>query len=248
MANDSGAAVKQVAVRKTPLTQGDSGGLSLGPIRYRRMADQIAAAIRESIASGKLPPGTHLREVVIANEMQTSRIPVREALMQLEQEALVVRKPNRGTFVAELTAKMLREVSSLRVLLEGFAVAQAAKRLTTDEFTRLDEILAEMRSAARDRDYLRVAELDYEFHHFVIRAAGHDLLEEVWKTTNAKVRTYVAATNLMPAELGMIVGSHQAALRALRSRNPDRAKKAMADHIEKSLSAMEARVLNLSVK
>jgi len=227
-----------------PSRRGKTLDLSLGPIRYRRMADQISAAIRESIATGKLAPGTHLLEIEIAREMQTSRVPVREALMQLDQEGLVVRKPNCGTFVAELTEKMVREVSILRGLLEGFAASQAVKRLTAEDFTRLNALLKSMRIAAEAGDFSLVLACDYEFHKYIMHAAGHDLLEEVWRTTDAKIRVYLSVTNLMWTDMQFITESHKKTLAALRTGDPERARRAMAKHIEESLDLLVAGVLS----
>lgn len=222
--------------------------LSLGPIRYRRMADQIAAEIRDSIASGVLPPGMHLLEAEIARQMQTSRIPVREALMQLEQEGLVVRKPNRGTSVVELTEKLMREVSSLRGLLEGFAASQAVERLTPADFMRLEELIKEMLVAANDRDYPRLLQCDYLFHETIVHAAANEVLEEVWRTTQGKVRVYLAATNLVYSDWKDLVESHAALLDALRSRDPEQARDAMAKHIDRSLNLLVAGPLSTSEK
>ena len=225
-------------------TTSKSRTFSLGPIRYRRMAEQIAAAIRDSIANGQLFPGTHLLEAEIAREMQTSRIPVREALVQLEQEGFVVRQAGRGTFVTELTEKMMREVSIFRGLLEGYAASQAAKRLTAADLTHLDGLVKEMFVAARAGDFSGFIQCDYRFHEYIIHAGGHDLLEEVWKTTHAKIRVYLAATNLMQAELKSIAQGHARALEALRAGDPERAKKAMETHTDVSLKLLLAKLQN----
>src|SRR5574341_322553 len=116
----------------------------LTPVRYRNLVEQIATALRQAIADGKLRPGTRLLEVQVARQMGTSRAPLREALIQLEREGLVVRQPNRGAFVADLTEELVREVASLRGVLEGFAAGLAVKRLTEEDFRQLERILTEM--------------------------------------------------------------------------------------------------------
>ena len=222
--------------------------LALGPIPYRRMADQIAAAVRDSIATGKLPPNMHLRELDIARKMQTSRVPVREALMQLEREGLVVRQANRGTFVAELTEKMVREVSTLRGLLEGFAASEAVHRATADDFTALERVTRDMREAANAGDFSRVLECDYAFHRYLIQLAGHDLLEEIWRTTDAKIRVYLSATNHMHVDLQTIAKSHRVVLDALRTRDPEKARRATMKHIEEALDRVVTRILKTTNK
>jgi DNA-binding GntR family transcriptional regulator len=216
----------------------------LGPIPFRRMADQIAAALRDSITTGKLPPNMHLRELDIAREMQTSRVPVREALMQLEREGLVVRLANRGTFVAEITDKMVREVSTLRGILEGFAVSEAVRRLTARDFEELESLTREMRDAAESGDFARVLECDYGFHRYLVHLPGHDLLEETWKTTDGKIRVYLSATNQMHLDLQSIARSHRVLLDALRTRDPEKARRATMKHIEEALDLVITRFSN----
>jgi len=217
--------------------------LALGPIPFRRMADQIAAAIRDSIATGKFPPNMHLQELDIAREMQTSRVPVREALMQLERDGLVIRQANRGTFVAELTEKMVREVSTLRGLLEGFAASEAVRRLTEDDLTALERMTRDMRDAANEGDFSRVLECDYAFHRHLIQLAGHDLLEETWRTTDAKIRVYLSATNHMHVDLQSLARSHRVVVDALRTRDPEKARQATMKHIEEALERVVSRII-----
>ena len=230
------------------LAGGRVTGTSPGPIRYRRTADQIAASIRDSIANGSLRPGNHLQEAEIARAMKTSRVPVREALIQLEQEGLIVRKPNRGSFVAELTERILREVSALRGLLEGFAASQAAERLTATDFARLDGLIKEMRVAAGERDYHHLLQCDYLFHETIVRAADNDLLEEVWRVTHGKVRVYLSATNLVYSDWKSLTESHVALLDTLRTRDPERAREAMAEHIDRPLNLFVARAFSAAEK
>jgi len=209
---------------------------SLEPIRYRRMADQIAASIRESIARGHLPSGTHLLEAQIANEMQTSRVPVREALMQLEQEGLVTRHPNRGTFVAELTDEMLCEVASLRGLLEGFAARRALSDLTPHDLVQLEMFVNQMLDSARLGDFSRVVQLDFQFHSYIVGRANHHLLQRLWASMDRKIRVYLSATNLVYGDLHAIVRGHLRILEALRQRDGQHVTKLMEEHIDEVLN------------
>ena len=188
--------------------------LALTPVRYRNMAEQIATALRQAIADGKLRPGTRLLEVQIAREMGTSRAPLREALIQLGREGLVVRHPNRGTFVADLTEDLVREVASLRGVFEGFAASLAVKRLTQADLERLETILTEMLTVARRGDFPRMVEWDYQFHEYIMRASGHRLLYETWMGMDRKIRVYLSATNLMYADMKAVVQGHLSILQA----------------------------------
>lgn len=217
--------------------------LALPPVRYRNMPEQIATALRQAIANGKLRPGARLPEVQIAREMGTSRAPLREALIQLEREGLVVRRPNRGAFVADLTEELVREVASLRGVLEGFAASLAVKRLTREDFDRLEAILKEMLAVARQGDFPRMVEWDYQFHEYIMRASGHRLLYETWVGMDRKIRVYLSATNLMYADMKAVVQGHLAILRALRRRDPGRAGRVMAEHMGEVLDLFLTKVM-----
>ena len=216
---------------------------ALTPVRYRNMAEQIATALRQAIADGKLHPGARLLEVQIAREMGTSRAPLREALIQLEREGLVVRRPNRGTFVADLTEELVREVASLRGVLEGFAASLAVKRLTRDDFARLERILTEMLAVARRGDFPRMIEWDLQFHEYIVRASGHRLLFETWAGMDRKIRVYLSATNLMYADMRAVVQGHLPILEALRRRDPRRAGRVMAEHMGEVLDLFLTKVM-----
>ena len=215
----------------------------VAPIAYRTIAEQIAGALRQGIAEGKLRPGARLLEVQIAHEMGTSRAPLREALIQLEREGLVVRRPNRGTFVADLTEELVREVASLRGVLEGFAASLAVKRLTREDFDRLETILREMLAVARRGDFPRMVEWDYQFHEYIIRISGHRLLYETWVGMDRKIRVYLSATNLMYADMKAVVQGHLPILQALRRRDPQRAGRVMAEHMGEVLDLFLTKVM-----
>ena len=93
------------------------------------VAGRVADQLRDLIRDGAYAPGARLVERSIARELGTSHIPVREALARLAEEGLVVRLPRRGARVAELSPRMLEEISSVRVVLEQFVCAARARAL-----------------------------------------------------------------------------------------------------------------------
>jgi len=225
------------AVLQSPLTLG-----RVTPIAYRTITEQVAGAIREAIADGRIPPASRLLEVSLAQEMGTSRAPVREALSQLEREGLVIKEPNRGARVVELTEETVREVASLRGLLEGFAASLAAERLSESQFAALEAMLEDMDRAVHRGDYARLVELDYQFHAFICRASGHRTLYETWSAISGKVRLYLSTTNLMYRDLKAVVRGHGEILAALRSRDRVRANQVMQEHLGEMLNDFVARV------
>src|SRR5258707_4522029 len=113
--------------------------------RSASLADSIRAQLREAILRGDFTAGEHVREVEIAARYDVSRGPVREALLQLEQEGLVMLRRNRGAVVARLSRADLEEVYSLRLALERLAVVHAVRHGTEADFAQLDGVLHEIR-------------------------------------------------------------------------------------------------------
>lgn len=214
----------------------------VAPVAYRTIAEQIADSIREAIAQGRISPAARLFEVSLAREMGTSRAPVREALSQLEREGLVVKEPNRGARVVELTEEIVREVASLRGLLEGFAASLAAERLNASQFAALDAMVKDMDQAVQEGEYARLVELDYQFHEFICRGSGHRTLYETWLAISGKVRLYLSTTNLMYRNLKLVVRGHGEIVAALRSRDSVRANRAVQEHLGEMLNDFVAKL------
>jgi DNA-binding GntR family transcriptional regulator len=217
--------------------------LEAAPVAYRTMAEQIAASVRDAIAQGRIPPGTRLMEPSLAQEMGTSRAPVREAISELEREGLVVKEANRGARVVELTEQTVREVAGVRGLLEGYAASLAAERLTPADLEALETIAAGMGRAAQRGEYGRLVELDYQFHAQICRASGDRTLYETWLAISGKVRLYLSATNLVYPNQQDIAHGHRAILDALRARSTRRAHRAMQEHLGEMLNLFVAKVI-----
>ncbi len=104
-----------------------------------------------------------LVERSLAQELGTSHIPVREALARLTEEGLIVRLPRRGARVAELSPRMLEEISSLRVVLEQLVCARVLERWTPAAHARLMRVARKMTAAAERDSTKAICELDVSF-------------------------------------------------------------------------------------
>jgi len=115
-----------------------------GRLRPRcRSTDELAtAAIREAILKAIFEPGEHLRLYEIAEQLGVTRMPVRAAIAQLESEGLVVFHPHRGSVVAELDSRKVRELYDIRLQLEMLAVEKAVRSITPEQLDRMEELEA----------------------------------------------------------------------------------------------------------
>ena len=136
------------------------------------LGDQIVDILRERIISGRLHPGTPLIERELAEQLGVSRIPVRDALMQLEAEGLVVGKPS-GRCVIELTERDIRELYQVRMTLEKLAVRLAAQNATAADRTALCDKAREMQQAVASNDRQTYRRNDMETHRLIWEISGN---------------------------------------------------------------------------
>lgn len=165
--------------------------MSLPPVRpvsRKGVAGEAADRIREAILSGELAGGAALKEVELAAQLGVSRGSVREGLVVLEGEGLVVSQWHRGTWVRALDPEDIDELYTLRTALDVLAMKTAAARKPPVD--ALEAVVEEMRHARTDAE--RVA-LDMKFHDAVYAATGHRRLMEAWQAIRSQVHLFLLA-------------------------------------------------------
>jgi DNA-binding GntR family transcriptional regulator len=167
----------------------EGNNLSMLAPSSRILSEHVARQLRGAIINDQLRPGQRIVEREIAEAMQTSRGPVRDALLLLEREGLVVRYPHRGTFVTELSLEDAEEIYTLRQAIEGLAVEYVLQRATSEDLDGLDEQVQEMAAEVEaGYDLGKATELDLEFHRTLCRISGHRRLLEAWEALSAQTR------------------------------------------------------------
>lgn len=156
---------KPPQIDAAPRNSADTPGeLLLLPIRRQTLTNMTVEAIRERILRGRYPEGEPLRQDAIGAELGVSRIPVREALRQLEAEGLVIFNPHRGAVVSELSLKQIRELFELRAEIEGDLIRRAVPKMTPEDHARADEILDAYEAALRSGQVSGWGSLNWQFH------------------------------------------------------------------------------------
>jgi DNA-binding GntR family transcriptional regulator len=139
-------------------------GAARRSVGHRTMALAAADELRQRILSGEYAEGFQLKQDALAEDFGMSRIPIREALVQLESEGFVRILPHRGAMVSALSAAEIGEVFELRALLEPRLLRLSAPRLTADDYTALDAINAEYRAEILAMNPARWGELNTRLH------------------------------------------------------------------------------------
>jgi DNA-binding GntR family transcriptional regulator len=201
----------------------------------RTLSDQIADQLRQAILAGHLKPNQRLVEQEIAETMETSRGPVRDAIKLLENEGLVVRQSHRGTFVAELDLKDVEEIYTLREALESLALKYAIMNATEEQIHELERLVDIMNNLAQ-QDYSQIdaTDIDLEFHHTLCKISGHKRVMATWEALSAQIRLLLLKHRLWdPSDLRVrAVEWHLRIVEAIKKRDVDLALHELHDHME----------------
>jgi DNA-binding GntR family transcriptional regulator len=133
-------------------------------IKHRTLSSAIAGQLRQDILSGSQPSGAQLRQDALARAYGVSRIPVREALFQLEAEGLVQLVPHKGAIVTSLSPDEINDVFDLRALLEPRLFKQSIPALTSADFELIDDIQTKFTTAIQEKDLSAWGELNAQLH------------------------------------------------------------------------------------
>jgi DNA-binding GntR family transcriptional regulator len=210
-----------------------SGGLEIQPARRRGLTDEVAENIRQAIFDGSLELGERLNEVDIADRLQVSRGPVREALVQLKQEGIVTMEWHRGAFIVQLSADDFRELAGLRTVLEVFAIRQAAAAATQADLDNLAAAVKALSKAFVDQNDYVLIQLDVEFHDALYRSAHHERLWNAWSSIRSQVLLSLLTKRHASNEYyrDLVIAEHEELLRVISSRDARACEKAIRIHL-----------------
>ena len=199
---------------------------------------RIAESLRRAILSGEHEPGERIVQEDLAERYGGSRIPVREALRQLETEGLVRLVANTGAWVQSLTLAQCSEVYQTRERLEPLLLRHSAEYLTDDVIQTLHGLAQRMENAEDIEEFL---ELDRQFHFATYRAEGtyvlRDLVTRLWNTTQPYRRAY---TGLVDDEhMRIFHDDHHMLVSALRDGDMKLAEQVVAIHIRRTRVNLE---------
>jgi len=197
-------------------------------LKRQTTAMQVAEVLRMRIIRGELPDGAQIRQEAVASELGVSRIPVREALKQLEAEGLVKIETHRGAVVSELSLDEIAELFELRALLETWLLEQAAPALTDADLTEAEAICAEMENQPTVE---RWGELNWRFHHVLYAPAQREETLRIVDRIHGQIDRYIRMQISLSSGQNRANREHRAIVQLLREGKIDQAVAANRDHI-----------------
>lgn len=194
-----------------------------------KMSERLRERIEEEIATGRLPPGSALDEVALAERFGVSRTPVREALIQLTAEGLVESRPRRGAVVTSLGPARLLEMFEVMAELEALCARQAARRMTTEEQQALVAAHGACEAARGDPDAYFYA--NERFHAAIYAGSHNGFLAEEAAALQRRLRPYRRLQLRVRNRMARSFAEHQTVVEALLAGEADAAADALRGHV-----------------
>jgi DNA-binding GntR family transcriptional regulator len=216
--------------------------MSTGALRPENLKDEISRRIRQMVFTGQIGPGSRVDQDQLSTELGVSKIPIRESLIALESEGLVVNEARRGWFVAEITPEDIRDHYQMMGFIEGLVARRAAEHLDDESVARLQSLIVEMHPSSGNSQAV-LENLNWDFHWIINSATSSRRLRSILRLLSKAV----------PADFFEMVDGwdavahnhHVRIATAIGDRDPDAAEEAMREHLvrggERAVDLLQAR-------
>src|SRR5215469_15377562 len=210
----------------------DLGTTPESVIPRQSLTSAVADKLRDQIIRGEIGEGSQLRQDAIATQYQVSRIPVREALRQLEAEGLITIVPNRGAVVPALSPDDIEELFAIRALLEPEVLKRSIPYLTDEDFSEAEAILRRYVSELRREDHVSGwGRLNWQFHATLYSRANQPRFMAVIRNVNNSGERYTRLQLYLTHGIKRANEEHHQLLELCRAREVRSAGKLLREHI-----------------
>lgn len=220
------------------MSEKQEGAVLLGGVRFVKAStykEQAYELIKDAILYRRLKVGEVYSQDALCRELEISRTPVREALLELQKEGYISFLRGRGVMVIPVTPEEARDIAEMRRYMEILGSRLAAKLSTEPQRERMREVLRAMRKGAAEKDPKYLYRLDREFHRALFEASQNSLLVKTVENLREQFLRFETQTafNTMEGILE-VCDEHQGILDGIEARNPDRAEEAMVLHLDRT--------------
>lgn len=208
----------------------DLGNVSV--IRQETVREKVYRLLKEAILTGKLLPGQYYTEIQIAETLEISRTPVREAVNDLINDKLLVAVPRHGVKVREFSETEVEQVFMLRRVIEGEVLNKVVKTITNDCLIQLKRILQEQKEAVEEQNRIQFIQLDQRFHNRLMEIAGYKLVQEMVNYLHNITRLIGHQAILVDGRMDEVIKEHQEIVKAIEEKDYIRSKEKMIVHLK----------------
>lgn len=193
------------------------------------LLERVVSRLREAILKREFKPGERLVQEELAEAIGVSRMPIREALRQLEKEGLVTLEPHKGAIVTPVTADDIEEIYFLRAMLEAMAVERSLPNLTGEDKRTLRELADVMEQAVADQDVEQFIQKNAEFHHLMRKGCrwrrAQMILEMLWHGFPPHT------PSMLPGQMERSLSEHKEMLQLIENGDANQLSQVIRKHI-----------------
>lgn len=188
--------------------------------------------LKRMIVTLELRPGSQLDERELMDRLGIGRTPLREAMLRLSHERMIVHVPRRGARVSDLSLLDLQQMIEARTHIEPLVTMLAAQRMTDAFLGRLEKLMLEVEAAADAKEVERLVNRDLEFHTVIARASGNRYFAAMAEQVNTAMLRFWYVSYAGIAGLPLSVDHHRVLFESLVARDPLLAQQQSLEHIE----------------
>lgn len=198
----------------------------------RKLADRVYLMIENAIINHDLKPGEEIAESSLAERLNTSATPVREAIGRLIAEGLMEKIPNKPPRVILLGQKEICELYSIRSALEVLAISTAIKNITPEGLASLKVLLNKLNSTAGDQNLVNYRKYNRKFHDKILEIADNRFLQDMMRSLQQKIQICVTSTTHIPKLHEKGVKIHNQVVELIESGDVSRTREVMFAYYE----------------
>lgn len=221
--------------------------LDLKPVKkhdLRPIREIVFVELKKAIFEGRIKKGERLVENTIAEKMEVSRTPVREALRQLEAEGLVDNIPRRGAIVKGITLKDAEEIYDLREALEGLMARLACRNRTEDDIDNLRHVLKLMEEAMQRKDYKEYVELHKDFNNIILNSTRNKKLKAIMNNIYEQLTSLRSISLYHEDRRFLALEEHKQIVDTIEKRHEIEAETIAKNHVKKARKAFFDNIID----
>jgi len=200
-------------------------------VKAKSLKDQAYEILRSSIITGRLEPGRLHNEKDLAKGLGISRTPVREALLDLSKEGMIIFVPRKGIKIRKITRKDVSDVMELRKIIESYIIESCCSKLTPADLKGIGKIIEKQKTLARKGDREGYVEADRKFHLFLASRTGNRQLLHVMENLRDLLHFMAIKATAYQDRMEQVLREHKRIWAALEERDQKKAKEAMFLHL-----------------
>ena len=205
---------------------------------HKPLRDEVFTSLRDAILYGHLKPGERLVEQELAQQLDISRTPVREALRKLELEGLVAYVPRKGIVVVGVSSEDAVEIYTIRAVLEGLAARLAANNIVDEELITLKRLLSGMKECIEKNRIDALISIHSNFHHAIAKASRSPRLYHMIISLCDYVKNFGEIPCYLPGRLLYGWEEHKEIIEAIERKDNERAEQAARHHIMRAKESL----------